>query len=506
MLQALTLSTNLSKTEKPRTKMSVEGTLQDVDQSFRTKTLQTIKASHQSRSSTGSQIARTGSVGSVKTNLATPPGIAATGRLRDVAAARSESRILQDAGLRVSAVKVSLRQPLDPNQGTSVHSPYSTKGPDGKGMIKRKGLVRSATFTAGSADTLDSIPIDADIIGRLGSRGARTSTKPAASNSQQASSMDTSKQSSKRRQVAEASDPPAFSLPHFRASPCLTSGSQVGHSRHGLRPGTPNPKADSLAAVHSASSLSTNPRGSVKIPAAFTKSNDPASQDWPISRWAGGRTLGGTSAAAAAIGSNAVHALHAGRSATAELSEQAEHEAALSRSSSDSSSIAASLEEDGLRHQLSRPLQTIVRVRTSSVQRKQSVKSPLDLAADAVSTSQSAKFGRYAVSSQALSQALKSLGHKNAKHTNQSELVRQQVGAVGYMSGNTVVSCVSASDASQSARSASQNLGLQIQHSKDPLVKESHQVMHWLGMNDAWFEEDFLPFAKRTVLLGHHQE
>ncbi len=73
--------------------------------------------------------------------------------------------------MRVSAVKVSLRQPLDPNQGTSVHSPYSTKGPDGKGIMKRKGLVRSATFTAGSADTLDSIPIDADIIGRLGSRG-----------------------------------------------------------------------------------------------------------------------------------------------------------------------------------------------------------------------------------------------------------------------------------------------------------------------------------------------
>ena len=73
--------------------------------------------------------------------------------------------------MRVSAVKVSLHQPLDPNQGTSVHSPYLTKGPDGKGMMKRKGLVRSATFTAGSADTLDSISIDADIIGRLGSRG-----------------------------------------------------------------------------------------------------------------------------------------------------------------------------------------------------------------------------------------------------------------------------------------------------------------------------------------------
>ncbi len=337
--------------------------------------------------------------------------------------------------------------------------------------------------------------------------GARPSTTPAASNSQHASSTDTSKQSSKRRQVAETSDPPVFSLPHFRASPCLTSGSQLGHSRHGLRPGTPNPKADSLTTVHSASSLSTNPRGSVKIPAAFTKSNDPASQDWPISRWAGSRTPGGTSLAAV-TGSNAVHALHAGRSTTAELTAQAEHEAALSRSSSDSSSIAASLEEDNHRHQVSKPLQTIVRVRTSSAQRKQPVKRIVDSAAesDAVSTSQSTEVGGYAVSSQALSQALKSLGQKNIRHTSQSELVPQQVGAIGHMNGNTVVSCVSASDASQSARSASENLGAQIEHSKDPLVKESHQVMHWLGMNDDWFVEDFLPFAKRTVLFGHHQE
>ncbi|KAA6425197.1 MAG: hypothetical protein FRX49_04692 [Trebouxia sp. A1-2] len=435
MLQALTLSTNLSKTEKPRTKMSVGGTLQEAEQYFRAKTLQTIKASHQSSLDTGSQIARTGSGGSAKTKFATPPGIAATGRLRD-AAARSDSRVLQDAGLRVSAAKVSLRQPLDPNQGTSVHSPYSIKGPDGKGITKRKGLVRSATFTAGSADTLDSIPIDADIIG---SRG------------------------------------------------------------------TPNPKADSLTAAHSASSLSPNPRGSVKIPAAFMKPNDSASQDWPISRWAGSRTPGATSLAAA-TGSNAVHAMHAGRLTAAELNAQAEHEAVLSCSSSDSSSIAASSEEDSHRHQVSKPLQTIVRVRTSSAQRKQLVKSLLDSTADAVSTSQSTEFGGYAVSSQALSQALNSLGHKNARHTTQGKLVQQQVGAVGHMNGNTVVSCVSANDASQSARSASQNLGLQVEHSKDPLVNESHQVMHWLGMNDAWFVEDFLPFAKRTVLLGHHQD
>lgn len=78
---------------------------------------------------------------------------------------------MQDAGLKVSAVRVSHCQPVDsiPSQGSNTHSPYSLKGSDGK--MRRKGLVRSATFTAGSTDRMDCLPIDADIIGRLASRG-----------------------------------------------------------------------------------------------------------------------------------------------------------------------------------------------------------------------------------------------------------------------------------------------------------------------------------------------
>lgn len=83
----------------------------------------------------------------------------------------SESRILQDAGLRVSALKVAHRQPMDLSQGANVSSPYSAKSPDSKSVMKRKGLVRSATFSAGSTDTSDASPLQVDLVGRLGSRG-----------------------------------------------------------------------------------------------------------------------------------------------------------------------------------------------------------------------------------------------------------------------------------------------------------------------------------------------
>lgn len=60
---------------------------------------------------------------------------------------------------------------MEVSQGANVHSPYSTKDPDGKAVMKRKGLVRSATFTAGSTDASDSSPLNTDMIGRLGYRG-----------------------------------------------------------------------------------------------------------------------------------------------------------------------------------------------------------------------------------------------------------------------------------------------------------------------------------------------
>lgn len=61
-----------------------------------------------------------------------------------------------DVGLRVSAVKVTQRQPMELSQGANGDSPYSAKQADGKGTMKRKGVVKSATFSAGSSEAMDT--------------------------------------------------------------------------------------------------------------------------------------------------------------------------------------------------------------------------------------------------------------------------------------------------------------------------------------------------------------
>ena len=66
----------------------------------------------------------------------------------------SDSKKL-DVGLRVSAVKVTQRQPMELSQRANGDSPYSAKQADGKGTTKRKGAIKSATFSAGSSEAMD---------------------------------------------------------------------------------------------------------------------------------------------------------------------------------------------------------------------------------------------------------------------------------------------------------------------------------------------------------------
>lgn len=85
-------------------------------------------------------------------------------------ACRSEVRKL-DVGLHVSAVKVSQRQPMEPSQASNGHSPYSTKAADSKGVTKRKGVVRSATFSAGSCEQTDTAHLRDNMMGHSVGRG-----------------------------------------------------------------------------------------------------------------------------------------------------------------------------------------------------------------------------------------------------------------------------------------------------------------------------------------------
>ena len=131
--------------------------------------------------------------------------------------------------------------------------------------------------------------------------------------------------------------------------------------------------------------------------------------------------------------------------------------------------------------------------------------------ADAGSTSQSISFGGQGVSSVALSQALQTLGSKHARHNTQCELASAQNkdGAASHMNGNTVVSCISTSGSGTKPAKNSFEAGdrsMSMQTVQDPLLRESCEVMQWFGMDDTWFEEEFVPYARRAMWVAHHQE
>ena len=79
--------------------------------------------------------------------------------------------MLHDAGLRVSALKVAQRQPSEASQGANTSSPYSAKGADPKSVSKVRGVVRSATFSAGSSGPSDAIALREHPLGQLSNRG-----------------------------------------------------------------------------------------------------------------------------------------------------------------------------------------------------------------------------------------------------------------------------------------------------------------------------------------------
>ena len=82
----------------------------------------------------------------------------------------SDTRKL-DVGLRVSAVKVTQRQPMELGQGANGDSPYLAKQAEAKGTMKRKGVVKSATFSAGSSESMDIGHLGDEHTVRSSSRG-----------------------------------------------------------------------------------------------------------------------------------------------------------------------------------------------------------------------------------------------------------------------------------------------------------------------------------------------
>ena len=70
------------------------------------------------------------------------------------------------------------------------------------------------------------------------------------------------------------------------------------------------------------------------------------------------------------------------------------------------------------------------------------------------------------------------------------------------MNGNTVTSCVSpnqdaAAESTDAAAAVAEAVGHRL---LDPLVGECTEIMQLFGMDDDWFEHEFLPYANKAVL------
>lgn len=339
------------------------------------------------------------------------------------------------------------------------------------------------------------------------SAGLRPNTAPAASENYHPASADSTKQPPKRRQLAGAPEPP-FTLPSFRPSICSTAHSALLHSRQVQRPGTPNLKADAVTANPSTGIMTSNYIANVRVPTSastLSRHADASKQDCAVAKLSAGTALG-----ARAVSS-------ARSSQWLDLLQQSE-EPSLSCSSSDSSSIAASFEDAAHTAQAVKDQHSSVghqeagRVQPG-VYRQQSCHNMLGKASTKASCnvadpSPHIGLGGQGVSSGALSNALKSLGSaRQTKDCQKAPWVSCQrpQDAAKHMTGNTVISCVSLNqDAAAESSHTAAAVGAVFGHRLlDPLFRECTEIMHLFGMDDDWFEHEFLPYTNTALHAPH---
>ena len=248
------------------------------------------------------------------------------------------------------------------------------------------------------------------------------------------------------------------------------------------------------------------PSANVRVPTSGTSLSrhaDAAKHDWALAKLAAGKAP-------------AAHALRPVRDVRAfqrlEMDEQSE-EMSSSCSSSESSSIAAAYEDaaHAVLGQHTNHGQEAIRVRSRLLRRQPSPNLLGTVSSNVIATSQEIGFGGQGVSSGALSNALKGLG--SARQTRHSQdalqvLSQQHRHAATHMNGNIVTSCVSAhQDAAAESVDAEAACDDRVVYSlPDPLMGECTQLMHLLGMDDDWFEHEFLPYANKAVLHAPHTD
>lgn len=368
---------------------------------------------------------------------------------------------------------------------------------------KQPGLLHEHLHTCLCTGRLQLVASSADVLLQTAvGVCVRPSTAPAASDNYQKTPSDSIKQPPKRRQLAEAPEVP-FALPSFRPGTCSTANSPLLRPCQVQRPGTPNPKADAVVASAKHGSMAARPTANVRVPtvaSGLSRHADASRQDGALARLAAGKVPD-------------AQAWQPVRSAKAsqllDMDQQAE-DVSSSCSSSESSSIVASIDGAASGSQALMDQHTdlgpgAIRVRAKLLRRSSCPDVLGKVSINVDSSPQEIGLGQ-GVSSGALSNVLKSLGSaRQARECQDAPLIscQQRHHAPSHMNGNTVTSCVcDHQDAAAESTDAEAALDDRTVHRvSEPLMGECTQIMQLFGMDDDWFEHEFLPYAH-----AHHTD
>ena len=290
----------------------------------------------------------------------------------------------------------------------------------------------------------------------------------------------------KRRQLADkqqTSDAPVYTLPGFRPGSCLSADSQLGRFKPVQRPGTPNVKPVGTSAAPGMRTTSA-------AVTAFANLHKPTSApEGP------GLSVSSALAAAAAYKTAAavahqlaVTAVAKSESKRVEIPDRAgiRPTALPSTELSDSDDSGWSLlDSDSSLESCSNA--------AAGVEQSQLVYTPGTVGRRCLQISEALQHAgnnhdasmttrqKLSGATTIISSPNNSLGRPHSYTTN---------GTDRHIGGNTLV-CISSKG--QATHSGQQ------QWMQEPLMQQSSEIMHWLGMDNMWFEETFLPLAESSV-------
>lgn len=321
--------------------------------------------------------------------------------------------------------------------------------------------------------------------------GSRPGSAPASGSQALLATPD--KQPAQRRQLAgsqHAPDAPVFTLPGFRAGSCLSADTRLGRLKQVQRPGTPNVRAEGTSSVLRSTSAAV---------AAFERLHKKAPIRQQLSVSAGSAAAAAYKTAAAighqpvtvrnaadkTVGSSRA-GINSDGSVSIDLSDSDDSSWSLLNSDSSAESCSNSASDDRelqqeSKVQLSYTPGAVSKRRLQITEALQHSQPNGSLSMHLTQQRQQKDAGLVTAGSMA-SNTCEAAGHAD-----------EASGSHSHIGGNTVLSCTS-------GRSHSVQLPLQ-SRAQHALMLQSKEVMHWLGMDDAWFEETFLPLAEKHCIV-----